>query len=78
VNGSLVVEVAMKSEYSDTPILPFIPENPSKCESVGTLYLDEMSADVIFMLGGIFYQMMHQERRNQGLIQLASTRILSF
>ena len=50
VYGTLVVEVRMKRpEY---PSHPFIPMNPSVFGLVKDLFMDEATADVIFVVGG--------------------------
>ena len=48
--GTLVVEVSMKRPRD--PWQPFIPPNPSVCDIVKDLFMDEESADVIFEVGG--------------------------
>lgn len=49
VEGSLVVELRMKQ--AGAHISPFIPENPSGCQTIQSLFMDESSADVVFDVG---------------------------
>lgn len=49
VDGSLVVELRMKR--AGAHISPFIPENPSRCQTIQSLFMDESSADVVFYAG---------------------------
>ena len=47
VNGSLVIEVRMKSTSTDKSITQFIPTN-SLCKNVINKFMDEETADVVF------------------------------
>jgi hypothetical protein len=50
VYGTLVVEVSMKRPRD--PWDPLIPPNPSVCETIQTLFMDESTADVVFQVRG--------------------------
>ena len=47
VEGSLVIEVRMKTTSTNKPITQFIPTNPL-CKNVLELFMDEESSDVVF------------------------------
>ena len=47
VQGSLVIEVRMKSTTTDETIIQFIPTNPL-CKNVINKFMDEETADVVF------------------------------
>ena len=50
--GELVVEVQMmKTETSNPPSQPFVPENPL-CKNILNKFMDEESSDVVFEVGG--------------------------
>jgi len=51
VDGSLVIEVRMKSMSTDKSITQFIPTNPFN-KNVSKLFNEEETADVVFELGG--------------------------
>ncbi|KAL9183070.1 hypothetical protein ACHAXT_004857 [Thalassiosira profunda] len=52
INGALVIEVRMRViEARDTPMPPFIPDNPL-CQNVLQRFNDEETANVLFELGG--------------------------
>jgi speckle-type POZ protein len=48
-DGALVIEVAIKMI---DPRNPFIPVNPSACEVIQRMFMDERSADVVIEVGG--------------------------
>ena len=50
VHGTLVVEVRMKRPKY--PSHPFIPLNPSVCDTIETLFMEKETADVTFEVGG--------------------------
>ena len=53
VDGALIIEVRMRNmntEREDPPL--FIPENPSNCKLLQSMFNDEESADVLFEVGG--------------------------
>lgn len=51
VEGTLIIEVSMKLiEATDTPVPPFIPENPL-CKNILKKFMHEKSADVFFEVG---------------------------
>ena len=52
VDGTLVIEVAMKlADPTKVKPPPFIPENPSACKLVQSMFMDEESSDVVFEVG---------------------------
>ena len=51
-DGALVVEVHMKLVDPTEPTPPFIPKNPSACEVIQEMFMDEESADVVIEVGG--------------------------
>ena len=53
VNGTLIIEVRMRNMNTERedPHL-FIPENPSNCKLLQSMFNDEESADVLFEVGG--------------------------
>ena len=51
VNGSLIIEVRMKSTSTDKSAIQFIPSNPIN-KNVLELFMDEETADVVFEVGG--------------------------
>jgi len=51
VNGSLVIEIRMKSPTTDKSITQFIPANPFN-KNVSELFMNEETADVVFEVGG--------------------------
>mmetsp|Transcript_15269 Transcript_15269/g.32310 ORF Transcript_15269/g.32310 Transcript_15269/m.32310 type:complete len:418 (-) Transcript_15269:1410-2663(-) len=52
VDGTLIVEVRMKQiESTDTPVPPFVPENPLQ-KSILKKFMDEESADVVIEVCG--------------------------
>ena len=51
VDGSLVIEVRMKSTSTDKSITQFIPTNPFN-KNMLELFMDEETADVVFEVGG--------------------------
>ena len=46
VNGTLVVELRMRPKDPTRPP-PFIPENPSKCKIIQSMFMDEGSSDIV-------------------------------
>ena len=46
VNGTLVVEFRMRP-HGPTKPPPFIPENPSKCKIIQSMFMDEESSDIV-------------------------------
>lgn len=51
ISGALVIEVRMKQiEATDTPVPPFIPDNPLR-ENILKKFMDEESADVLIEVG---------------------------
>ncbi len=49
-NGALVIEVRMKKTSEKLP--PFIPENLFACKGIQDMYMDQVTADVAFEVGG--------------------------
>ena len=53
VDGTLVIEVLMKlADPAKVNPPPFIPENPSACKLIQSMFMDEESSDVAFEVGG--------------------------
>ena len=50
VEGALMFEIRMK-RTTETEYPPFIPKNPSECETVQDLYMDKETSDVVFEVG---------------------------
>jgi hypothetical protein len=50
VLGTLPIVVSLK--LADPTKVPFIPENPSACKLIQSLFLDEEFSDVVFEVGG--------------------------
>ena len=65
IDGSLVVEVRMKSTSTES-ITQFIPTNPIN-KNVLKLFMNEESSDVVFEVGG------HQDRNNNRRARTATT-----
>ena len=53
VDGTLVIGVLMKlANPTKVKPLPFIPENPSACKLIQSMFMDKESSDVVFEVGG--------------------------
>ena len=50
-DGALVMEVHTKLVDPTEPIPPFIPKNPSACEVIQAMFMDEESSDVVIEVG---------------------------
>jgi len=50
-DGGLLVEVHMNLVDPTEPTPPFIPKNPSACEVIQAMFLDEESSDVVIEVG---------------------------
>ncbi len=52
-DGTLVIGVTMKLvDPTKVKPPPFIPENPSACKLIQSMFMDEESSDVVFEVGG--------------------------
>ena len=52
INGALVIEVHMKLAGPTKSVPPpFIPENPSSCKIIQGLFMNDDSADIMFVVG---------------------------
>jgi hypothetical protein len=50
-DGALVMEVHTKLVDPTEPIPPFIPKNPSACEVIQAMFMDEEPSDVVIEVG---------------------------